>query len=166
MDYNHKKIKWNKKVKLKSLKQIMDICLEKKMQFSVDEKGNITVTDSHLNDVTFKKRQFSKDILIDEVHMDFGYMSKTKKPTYITFWTKDSVFEKSFSVFFNRFPKLSKDDLAVPVIPPPPKVINTLPAGEGHSIYEMKKLDDGTLEVGCNKFTKKQLKNIKEFLKD
>lgn len=159
--YQEKTVKVNKKAKLKSLKQIVDICLKRGIEFNFLGKDGLEI-DLGYDTTTFTSKHFGKDFLIKSAELSFS----DGKIDDVTYYTNKMTLHGDLSLFFTGFPKLSKKDKTAPIPPPEPKIIVSLAAGKGHSNYDMNFLDNGVLKVGCNEFTLKQIKTIHEFLGD
>lgn len=158
--YLDKTIKLNKKVKLKSLKQVLDKCLESKFDFCFDENF-LTVSDKDFNEISFKVKEFGEEVTVKSAVLEFHDDGKIMSEFYDI--KKENV-PPAFGVFFTNFPKLTKEQKTPLPTPPPPAVLNELIKGEGHLFYDFKYLDNGTVEVGCHTFNKKQVKKIFNFL--
>lgn len=158
-----KTVKINKKAKLKSLKQVIDICIKTGRSFEFSGDGSdLTIYTDEGNEVIFKPKHFGKEHSIKYAELDFCEDSGDLMG--IVYHTKDNDFPKEFAQFFTNFPKLSKSDKQATELPPGPEVLATLPAGAGHNHHDIKHLDNDTIVVGCNSFNMEQADNIFKFL--
>lgn len=165
MNYNQKTVKLSKKAKVKSLNNIIKLLIENKYTFNVDQVEISIESKREMYGycLTIPVNKCGKEIKIKEaeIEYDFGFKGKVDS---IHYNSSKMEIEQEFSFLFTGLPKLTKEQLEQPQPPPQPKVVAELAAGNGHDIYSMNMHDDGTLKVGCSKFSKKQVKNIKEFL--
>lgn len=159
--YLEKTVKLNKKVKLKSLKQVIDQCLENKFDFSFDESF-LTVSDKDFNEASFAVKDFGKELTIKSAFLEFDDNGIVDSETYDL--GKRVVISSVFSIFFTGFPKLTEAQKTPTPIPPPPTILNKMDVGEAHDRYDFKYLENNTLEVGCSTFNRKQMKKIFNFL--
>lgn len=156
-----KTVKINRKTKLKTLKQVINLCLKDGRRFETYDKS-ITIESDEGNDVTFKFSDFGKNHTVKYAELD--YHEDTGEVLSIVYHTKDNDFPPEFIKFFSKFPKLTKKQLAPVDLPPKPEKSITLPAGDGHKHYDINYLDNGKVVVGYLEFDLDQVANIYNFL--
>lgn len=158
---SEKTVKINRKTKLKTLKQVINLCLKAGRRFETNDKS-LTIETNEGYEVTFKFSDFGKNHTVKYAQLD--YCEDSGQILSIVYYTKDNDFPPEFTQFFSKFPKLTKKQLAAVKLPPKPEKVITLPAGDGHKHYDMNYLDNGTVVVGCNTFDLDQVANIYNFL--
>lgn len=159
-EYEEKEIKIGKKTKMKSLKQVIDICLKDKRSFEVCDRG-ITILTDDCNDEFFRFEEFGKSYTVAYATLDFDLDGDVCSEVY--YLKNGGNFPIEFSKFFTKFPKLPKSSKKPNPLPPEPDALATLPKGEGLEYNDIKHLDDNTVVAGCQVLNMKQVENIFKF---
>ncbi len=166
--FSEKTIQLNKKVKLKSMKQVVDICLKKGFNFEfINNILTVEFNDdygyTHESSV-LNVKNFGKKLVIDSALIDFdddGSVIST------SFFIGESSFPAIYGVFFENFPRLTKAQKSPPITALPPAIVASLLSGDDtHPNLDLEYLEDGTLNMGFLNLDKKQMLNIFIFLSE
>lgn len=161
--YEEKTVKINKSAKLKSLKQIIDLCLKNNMLVEGIDKDGITIENPDgYESVTLPTKLFGKNVSIKYVELEFNDDGEVVDEKY---HTKSLSLPKEFGVFFTSFPKLTAEQQTPPPLPPELTVVDTLSSSDNGLNYDLELREDNTVKVGCGSvLNREQQLNVYNFL--
>lgn len=165
-----KEVRLNNKVKLKSMKQIIELCLQNNINIESITKDGISLdVDSNYSstEILIPTKFFGNSLTIKSANFEFD--TETGEVENVEFTTsggkKSFTFPQSFSIFFSSFPKLTSEQSAPILVKPPLEVVDTLSFTESGLSSGIELREDGTMKTSYDSvITKEQQLNLFNFL--
>lgn len=143
----------NKKAKYKTLDALFKISAKENYNFTFDGFDVEIYTDD--GEFCCNHTHLGKEVEITSAKIEFDSRGQI---TSIEYYSKNNEFYESDKVFFSKFPKLTKAQLA------PLEMPKMLKRGDGAPDYDMIFNVDKSLKVACQTLSAKQTLNTFKFL--